>query len=470
MFTNMCCRSGGSNLNAGTRTGNTTEPGTAADFTYASGTWVASTGVFTVASGNPSSDGVAVGDFASVYADGSSVTGFVGRVTARTTTTITVSLTAKMGTAPTDGTSNRTVRIGGAWAGPNGSSGFPLSLLETALQNSSNDRTRVNLKNNTTYSVTAAISMASSGGVVIQGYSSAYGDGGRATLSGGTSGASYILLTIGSSLTVRDMIFQNNGSTGSANGVATGSSLVVAFENVLFTGMKGAGVLIGSSTEAAFEGCESAGNATGIQTSGTSSLSIWRTSIHHNTSVGITFVGGAGTVLAVSQSVIADNTSHGINITSNSGLLSVSGTVFRANADGIRISGSSTTAAVSGDVSRNVFASNTGWGINRNSTARFTGSVRLNAFRSNTSGETTGLESETVSGSITLTADPFVDGANGNFGLNTTAGGGAALRGAGGFTLPGATNYSGSSTDYRDVGAIQHQDSGGGGSAAWTAY
>jgi hypothetical protein len=29
-FTNFCCRSGGSNLNAGTLTGDTTEPGTSA--------------------------------------------------------------------------------------------------------------------------------------------------------------------------------------------------------------------------------------------------------------------------------------------------------------------------------------------------------------------------------------------------------------------------------------------------------
>jgi hypothetical protein len=66
-YTEFCCRSGGSNLNAGTRTGNTTVPGTAADFTYAGGSWVSGTGVFTVASGNPQSDGVAVGDFVSIY-------------------------------------------------------------------------------------------------------------------------------------------------------------------------------------------------------------------------------------------------------------------------------------------------------------------------------------------------------------------------------------------------------------------
>lgn len=55
---------------------------------------------------------------------------------------------------------------------------------------------------------------------------------------------------------------------------------------------------------------------------------------------------------------------------------------------------------------------------------------------------------------ITLTADPFVNAAGGNFALNNTAGGGAALRAAG---IPGAS-VNGSTTSYLDVGAAQHQE------------
>lgn len=103
-------RSGGSNLNSGSTNAD------AATLTYASGNWVQGTGVFTVASGDPSADGISVGDWVSVYANGSTVTPFVGKVTARDTTTITVDLTNKFGTAPTDGTGNRTLKMGGAWA------------------------------------------------------------------------------------------------------------------------------------------------------------------------------------------------------------------------------------------------------------------------------------------------------------------------------------------------------------------
>lgn len=53
---------------------------------------------------------------------------------------------------------------------------------------------------------------------------------------------------------------------------------------------------------------------------------------------------------------------------------------------------------------------------------------------------------------IALTGDPFVDAANKDFRLNNTAGAGAACRAAGLGWL-----------QYLDLGAVQHQDSGGGG-------
>ena len=58
-------------------------------------------------------------------------------------------------------------------------------------------------------------------------------------------------------------------------------------------------------------------------------------------------------------------------------------------------------------------------------------------------------------GFITLTGDPFIDAANGDFRLNNTAGAGAVLRGAG-LGVYGQT-------DNQDVGAVQHSDPAGGG-------
>ncbi len=84
-FTEFYVQTTGSNLNAGSTADN------AAPFTYAAGTFVQSTRVFTVASGNPQSDGVTVGMFASIYTTaGATVATFVGRVSAVDATTITV--------------------------------------------------------------------------------------------------------------------------------------------------------------------------------------------------------------------------------------------------------------------------------------------------------------------------------------------------------------------------------------------
>lgn len=58
-------------------------------------------------------------------------------------------------------------------------------------------------------------------------------------------------------------------------------------------------------------------------------------------------------------------------------------------------------------------------------------------------------------GAITLTGDPFTNAAAGDFSLNNTAGAGADLRAAG-FDPYGQTGFA-------DIGAVQHEDAGGGG-------
>lgn len=58
--------------------------------------------------------------------------------------------------------------------------------------------------------------------------------------------------------------------------------------------------------------------------------------------------------------------------------------------------------------------------------------------------------------SITLTVDPFVNAAGGNFGLNSTAGGGADCKGAG---TPGVYPGLANTIGYLDIGAVQAQAS-----------
>lgn len=62
-----------------------------------------------------------------------------------------------------------------------------------------------------------------------------------------------------------------------------------------------------------------------------------------------------------------------------------------------------------------------------------------------------------VIGFITLSASPFTNAASGDFSLNNTAGGGALCRAAGILGI----SASGLITNYLDIGAYQHHDSGG---------
>lgn len=80
------------------------------------------------------------------------------------------------------------------------------------------------------------------------------------------------------------------------------------------------------------------------------------------------------------------------------------------------------------------------------------------ASGANTSGRSSGPFADVSA--VTLSADPFVNAAGYDFGLNTTSGGGAACRAAG---VPGVFPAV-STTGYPDIGAAQHQDAGGGAS------
>ena len=461
-FTEFCCRSGGSNLNAGTRLGDSTEPGTSASLTYASGSWVSATGVFTVASGDPVADGVAVGDFASVYADGASVTTLVGRVTARTTTTITVSTTARSGTT-TDGTSNRTLRIGGAWAGPSGSSAFPFNFITNACTNSSGHRVRVNFKNDATYSVTAAMTHANAGPMQFEGYSSAYGDGGRATVDGGTSGAAYVVLTVSAAnCKLCNFQFQNNGASSSSS-LLTSSGDGNSILRCVFTGSRGNGLSVSATNDPCeVIECEAYGN----NLSNTASLGGFSSSLNGNfvrcISHDNTGSNTAGFVGTNSRSVtffhcVAD-TNGGIGFRGISGLTMLSCDAYNNGSHGASCEANGIY------VENSNFCTNGGLGISISTGS--IGTVINNGFGSGTAANASGQ----ITSSATLAVDnlnsvtyasnvtPWTDPANGDFRINL-----AAARNAGrGAFLQTAASYAGT-VGYPDIGAAQSQATGSGG-------
>ena len=677
-FTEFCARSGGSNLNAGTRTGNSTEPGTSADFTYAAGNFVNSTGVFTVASGNPSSDGVAVGDFASIYnplnalecygsagsvssdcastpdsvalsitgdidircqvsmedwspalaqtlvakwtttgnqrswglsvntagalqfgwstngtnntfvsstanlsanlpnqvmwvrvtfdvdngaggntatfytsTDGSSwsalgsavvtagttsifdnttavtvgnhlqgsttalvgkvykfelyngiagtrvanpdftaqsagatsfadgdgntwtvnspaaivattATNFVGRVTARDATTITVSTTAKAGPVPPDGTSVYTLKIGGAWKGPNATEMFPLDFVQNTLTNSAGDAPRINFKNAATYSVTAAMTHTNAGPMQFEGYTTSYGDGGRATIDGGTSGASYIVATFsgGLSTAVKNFVFQNNGATGNAALVNFPTTLGYLISGCVFSNSRGAGLLI-SGVGVVVE-CE----AFACNASNTSSVAAFSCSAagatfsyciaHDNTgsnTAGFRMTQSGGLYNCISDSN-GGNGFEGFGGTAGVAVTCMNCDAYNNGSDGFEcLAGTEKSVMLLQNCN---MVKNGGYGFTQTGAAIPMGNLINCGFGSgtqaNTSGQTNNTKGMVVSGSITYEADvtPWVDPANGDFRIVWPA---AMNAGRGSFTETQA-GYSGT-VGYPDVGAAQ---------------
>ena len=180
-----------------------------------------------------------------------------------------------------------------------------------------------------------------------------------------------------------------------------------------------------------------------------------------------------GATWVISYSVFDTNSGDGITFCSGSAgpaayPTSVDHSVFYNNGgDGI----DSASDAPQVSITNSIFDSNGGYGINLpgatpNTTVVFT---RNNAFRNNTTGTQTfgGITTGITTGNVTLTAIPWVDAPNGDFTLNSTAGGGAALKGTG---YSGGTLFQPSAPATVDIGAVQTSGGSSGAGTTATAY
>lgn len=460
-FTNFCCRSGGSNLNAGTRTGDTTEPGTTAFKTYVSGTWVQSTRTFTPAGGaNPTTDGIAVGDFVSVYPDAATVSPYVARITTVGATTFVTSASAFAGTAPVDGALVTSASIGGAWKGPNAAEQFPFNFVTSVLTNASANIPRVNLKNDAQYNVTAAINHTLLGPVFWEGYTTAYGDLGRATIDGGTSGASYVLCTLsGNRGEILDIIFANNGATGSAGGVVI-SGTYVASRRCVAHDVLGNGIAVSGAACLLDEPEVYLSNKSNTASLGAINSTVFcqiiRPTLHDN-STGANchgIINASTNGISVLSGIIESNAGSGILVTANSDI-SVFQTDFYNNT-GTHIL-VNTGLIVELSLENCNFLKGGAYAISLVSPASQYGSLRNCGFgvgtQANSSGNLNGNTHLVEVGSINYATGvtPWVDPDNGDFRINLAA---AINAGRGTFTET-AASYAGT-IGYPDIGAGQH--------------
>lgn len=459
-FTEFVCRSGGSNLNGGGVVAGT-EPGTGALYTCTNSNWDG-TSVFTPTDGSTPASTVTVGDFASVYLDGATVAVFIARVVtvaAGVNGAITLSTTAKSGTEPASGATGRTIKVGGAWKGPNAAENFPVGFITSALTNAGSSPPRVNLKNDAQYNITANVTQGQTL-VRFQGYTSTFGDGGRFVLDGGTSGASYILLTVsGNDSEFLDGICQNNGATGNSSGVSvTGSEILVSglvANSVRSTGISltGSGCL---AVECEAYGCNQSNTASVAGIAVSSSSSALRCISHDNSgsnSSGFNLTAGPNFAIGC----IADtNGAIGFNVSATADAFLIGCDAYNNVSDGIRLSGSTSMFYIESCNLIKNGTGGTGWGINATGSSQ-RGSVRNCGFgagtQANTSGTTTGFVAIVEIGSVNYASDvtPWVDPANGDFRISLAA---AINAGRGVFTQT-AASYTGT-VGYPDIGASQH--------------
>lgn len=241
-FTEFYMQSGGSNLNAGSTNNNT------ATYSSASGNWTQSTRVFTPTDGSTPASTVSVGMFASVYLNAATTAVYIGRVSAvgagvNGTITCNTSGSFEYGAAPANSTGGMSIKVGGAWTGPSGTATFPLGLsgnLVGNLQNTSNNCTRLNAKNDQTYTMTAALPFATLGTALLQGYSSTPGDGGQATFTSNLTSTNFTIAG-NSKQGFADLVFANTGASGSGH-VFDSAVNGVTFNRVVFKGGRGSGL------------------------------------------------------------------------------------------------------------------------------------------------------------------------------------------------------------------------------------
>jgi hypothetical protein len=475
-FTEFYCdATNGNNLNGGSSTATSV-------YTSTNGNWNGST-TFTPTDGsNPAtaSPACVVNDFASVYVDGASApTGFIARITSVTNATngaIGVSSTAQAGTRPSSSATARTIRCGGVWKGPNAASGFPVTFSNggagtlSAAVDSSSDLVRVNFKNNATYSVTSQVTgTAQQQALLLQGYSSAAGDGGRAILDGG--GTNISMTSLGQGQSISDFVVSNVGvaaGSGSGLGLATGGQ---AFR-VIVHDVRGIGIT--TAADSAIVECEvyafNKGNASaspGIAISGGSNA-LLRCYIHDGTGSncdGVLTIGGTGAV-SISNCLFDTLGGNGVLVNSSASA-SLVYALFNNNDFYNNTGAAIKVNAVAGNyflhIENNNFIKNGTYAVDGGASfTHLTGFMLNNGYGSGTQANgsgnyhTTGslvLDDSTGTNSRIVYASgvtPYVAPTTGNFSINLAAAQGV---GRGAFTQIDGTNTG--TVGYPDLGAAQ---------------
>ena len=194
--------------------------------------------------------------------------------------------------------------------------------------------------------------------------------------------------------------------------------------------------------------CEFTENSSWSFNTGGCSIRISHTSFYNNTFSCL--LGG----LYVSNCIFANNTGASTDAFQSLGVTGIYNCTFYNNGrNGINLENNG--GNMNHTVINNIF-SNNGTGVNSNISELNSLTLENNIFHNNTNSVLGRITGSNLASNLTLSANPFVDAANGNFALNYVAGAGASVRSFGAPRIfPGFIN----TLSYTDPGAVQNQDS-----------
>lgn len=335
-----------------------------------------------------------------------------------------------------------------------GSSGNPYATPGKAMGVASAGD-RIGVKTGT-YALTTSTANVAGGrinfvaGVRMEGYASAIGDMGSApTITAGAQ-TSVVLVTLNGTFNTGSSVCINVIVDGLGNSTITGFKDLSGYISTL-TRCTAQNCTTGFYSDRAFSatglvGCKAVACGIGFDSNSAGNTSYTNCWAHGCTSFGFKLY------LANSTSVItrciASGTTGGPGFGNGSGwgVTFIDCVAANNNSDGFLLGPYDIFHFVNC-----VATGNGGYGFNAGTGAGASAQYNTCAGYNNTSGDI--HVAGVVVGALTLTADPWTSSTD--FTPNTTAGGGAVLRAAG-FGVFGQTGYN-------DAGAVQHQDSGGGG-------
>lgn len=326
-----------------------------------------------------------------------------------------------------------------------GNMGGAFLTIQQALTNQSVQGQNVYIKGGT-YTITTGLTQSAGSFNFnflsrIIGYSSVRGDNGLPIVAT-TSGITMLAISV-PGVSVENIEFNGN------NDATAGITLTGAYQNsginLNVHNIAGIGVTLSSNGGGLFNSVVSTCTSGGVDTTAIG-VFVDGNTVYGNTTYGINSTTNGD---AFTRNVIFNNSTTGINSGSYADAI-LYNDIYNNGSDGIL-----ETYQIVGDITGNIIVNNGGWGINMpgSTPSQVASYVRNNAYYNNTSGN---LRNAVMGfGDVLLTGSPF-NGPNADFGLNNTAGAGAACRLAG---FPGTLATGGSGS--LDIGVLQHAYTGG---------